>query len=204
MPSLQPLLVTGGSGFIGSHLVRRFVRSYESRYLVVNADKLTYAGNPANLADLISRSNYLFRQIDITDSSSLRALFSEFAFLGVIHLAAESHVDRSISAPAEFVTTNVVGTTNLLQCARDTWNGQFEGKCFHHVSTDEVYGSLGDEGSFLESLPPTLLAVPTQHRKPRQITSYEPSTTLMVCQLLSPTAPTTTDPTSFPKNSFQQ
>lgn len=145
-------MVTGGAGFIGSHVVRRFVTRYPD-YHVVNVDKLTYAGNLANLVDVESHPNYTFRQADITDVDAIRALFQEYAFDGVIHLAAESHVDRSISGPAEFVLTNVVGTTNLLQCAREAWASESAGKCFYHVSTDEVYGSLGDDGMFHETTP---------------------------------------------------
>lgn len=147
------LLVTGGCGFIGSHVVRRLVTRYADRYKIVNLDKLTYAGNPANLADVADRPNYEFVQGDITDLASMRELFARHRFQAVLHLAAESHVDRSIEGPSEFVLTNVVGTTNLLQCAREIWAGAFEGKRFYHVSTDEVYGSLGEDGMFTEETP---------------------------------------------------
>jgi dTDP-glucose 4,6-dehydratase len=142
------ILITGGAGFIGSHLVRRFLKNYP-QYLVVNLDKLTYAGNLTNLEDVESLPNYAFEKVDIVDVIALKEVFAKHAITDVIHLAAESHVDRSIEGPMEFVMTNVVGTVNLLQVAKDTW-GKEEGHVFHHVSTDEVYGSLGDEGLFTE------------------------------------------------------
>jgi dTDP-glucose 4,6-dehydratase len=142
------ILITGGAGFIGSHLVRRFLKNYP-QYLVVNLDKLTYAGNLTNLEDVESLPNYAFEKVDIVDVTALKEVFAKHAITDVIHLAAESHVDRSIEGPMEFVMTNVVGTVNLLQVAKDTW-GKEEGHVFHHVSTDEVYGSLGDEGLFTE------------------------------------------------------
>lgn len=145
------ILITGGAGFIGSHVVRLFVRKYPD-YKVFNLDKLTYAGNLANLKDIESSSNYRFIKGDITDRSFIEALFEQEKFDGVIHLAAESHVDRSISNPLEFVTTNVIGTVNLLNAARNSWKAAgFEGKRFYHISTDEVYGTLGKEGLFNES-----------------------------------------------------
>lgn len=144
----KKILVTGGAGFIGSHVVRRLLRNYPN-YLIVNADKLTYAGNLENLSDVDLLSNYRFEKIDIIDSEAVKSVFSKYSITDVIHLAAESHVDRSIEGPMEFVMTNVVGTVNLLQAAREYWNGE-SNHVFHHVSTDEVYGSLGDEGLFTE------------------------------------------------------
>lgn len=142
------ILITGGAGFIGSHLVRRFLKNYP-QYLVVNLDKLTYAGNLSNLEDVENLPNYTFEKVDIVDVVALKNVFEKHKITDVIHLAAESHVDRSIEGPMEFVMTNVVGTVNLLQVAKDTW-GKEENHIFHHVSTDEVYGSLGDEGLFTE------------------------------------------------------
>ncbi len=147
---MKTLLITGGAGFIGSHLVRRFANNYPG-YRIVNLDKLTYAGNLANLKDVEDLPNYHFVRGDIVDGEFISKLFAEYHFDGVIHLAAESHVDRSISNPTEFVFTNVIGTVNLLNAARHAWKEQPEGKLFYHVSTDEVYGSLGDEGIFTET-----------------------------------------------------
>ena len=144
------LLITGGAGFIGSHVVRRFVRNYP-QYSIVNLDALTYAGNLANLADVQGESNYRFVKGDITDKGFIQQLFREEQFDGVIHLAAESHVDRSISGPDAFIQTNVVGTANLLNAAVESWKGNMDGKRFYHVSTDEVFGSLGAEGKFSET-----------------------------------------------------
>ncbi|MDZ7880928.1 MAG: dTDP-glucose 4,6-dehydratase [Saprospiraceae bacterium] len=148
------ILVTGGAGFIGSHVVRRFVNKYP-HYLVVNLDALTYAGNLDNLSDIENKSNYVFEKGDITDAEFINALFNKYLFTGVIHLAAESHVDRSISDPMAFITTNIIGTVNLLNAARTIWKNvdNTEGCRFHHVSTDEVFGSLGDEGFFTETTP---------------------------------------------------
>jgi dTDP-glucose 4,6-dehydratase len=142
------VLITGGAGFIGSHVVRRFLRNYPD-YLVVNLDKLTYAGNLENLSDIENEPNYHFEKADIIDSDAVRTIFIKYQITDVIHLAAESHVDRSIEGPMDFVMTNVVGTVNLLQAAKESWKGNDH--VFHHVSTDEVYGSLGDEGLFTES-----------------------------------------------------
>jgi dTDP-glucose 4,6-dehydratase len=145
----KTILITGGAGFIGSHVVRRFVTNYPG-YLIVNADKLTYAGNLENLADIDTRPNYRFEKIDIVDKQSVLDLFIRYKFDGVIHLAAESHVDRSITSPDEFVLTNIVGTVNLLNSALNIWRDSPEGRLFYHISTDEVYGSLGKEGLFTE------------------------------------------------------
>ncbi len=145
----KKILITGGAGFIGSHVVRRFVKNYP-QYHIYNLDALTYAGNLANLRDIENATNYTFIKGDITDSSLVQALFTEHNFDGVIHLAAESHVDRSIANPMSFVTTNIIGTVVLLNAAKATWNGDFDNKLFYHISTDEVYGSLGEEGFFTE------------------------------------------------------
>lgn len=145
----KKIVVTGGAGFIGSHVVREFVNKYPD-YHVLNLDALTYAGNLENLKDIEDRPNYTFVKLDITDFVALRALFQEVRPDAVIHLAAESHVDRSITDPTSFVMTNVVGTVNLLNAAKEIWDGNYEGKRFHHVSTDEVYGTLGDTGLFTE------------------------------------------------------
>ncbi len=143
------ILITGGAGFIGSHVVRRFVNGYP-RYKIVNADKLTYAGNLENLTDIETKKNYFFEKIDIVDKKAVSDLFKKYDFDGIIHLAAESHVDRSITAPDEFVYTNIIGTVNLLNTALGNWKNSTEGKLFYHISTDEVFGSLGKEGLFTE------------------------------------------------------
>ncbi len=142
------ILVTGGAGFIGSHLVRLLVNKYPN-YSIVNLDELTYAGNMENLKDIENASNYTFIKGDITDADFIHELFSVQQFDGVIHLAAESHVDRSISNPMSFIMTNIVGTVNLLNAAKKAWEGK-DGKRFFHVSTDEVYGTLGETGLFTE------------------------------------------------------
>lgn len=146
------ILITGGAGFIGSHLTRLFVTQYP-QYTIVNLDQLTYAGNLENLKDIESAPNYHFVKGNITDAALLDQLFEQYQFTGVLHCAAESHVDRSITDPLAFVTTNVVGTASLLLAAKKYWNGNYENKVFYHISTDEVYGSLGAEGFFNEDTP---------------------------------------------------
>src|SRR5690349_12219761 len=138
----RSILITGGAGFIGSHLTRLFVTKYPE-YQIVNLDKLTYAGNLENLADIENYPNYVFVKGDITDMALLRDIFEQYRFTAVLHCAAESHVDRSITDPLAFVTTNVVGTGSLLQTAKEHWKNDFTDKIFYHISTDEVYGSLG-------------------------------------------------------------
>ena len=144
------ILITGGAGFIGSHVVRRFVTKYPD-YRIVNADKLTYAGNLENLSDIDKKPNYFFEKVDIADKKAVEKLFARYDFDGIIHLAAESHVDRSISAPDEFVQTNIIGTVNLLNAIRAAWANNSAGRLFYHISTDEVFGSLGREGFFTET-----------------------------------------------------
>jgi dTDP-glucose 4,6-dehydratase len=146
------ILITGGAGFIGSHVVRLFVNKYPDT-LIVNLDALTYAGNLENLSDIDHKPNYAFERADIGDAGQVDAIFEKYNFDGVIHLAAESHVDRSIEDPLAFVRTNVIGTVNLLNAARHAWKDQFEGKRFYHISTDEVYGTLGETGLFMETTP---------------------------------------------------
>ena len=146
---MYTILLTGGAGFIGSHLTRLFVRKYPT-YKIVNLDKLTYAGNLENLKDIEQLPNYYFVKGDITDLDLLHKLFEEHKFTAVLHCAAESHVDRSITDPLDFVTTNVIGTTALLQTAKEFWKDDMEEKIFYHISTDEVYGSLGETGFFTE------------------------------------------------------
>lgn len=145
----KTIIITGGAGFIGSHVVREFVNKYPG-YHIINLDALTYAGNLENLKDIENKPNYTFVKADIRDAERVNVIFDTYKPDGVIHLAAESHVDRSIADPTAFVMTNVVGTVNLLNAARRVWEGHYEGKKFHHVSTDEVYGTLGAEGLFTE------------------------------------------------------
>lgn len=146
------ILITGGAGFIGSHVVRQFVTKYPE-YTIVNADKLTYAGNLENLTDIETSKGYRFEKTDITNKAEVERLFEKYRFDGVIHLAAESHVDRSITGPDEFIMTNIVGTANLLNSSRKAWKESMATKRFYHISTDEVYGSLGAEGLFTEQTP---------------------------------------------------
>ena len=146
----KTLLITGGAGFIGSHVLRLFTNKYPN-YTIVNLDKLTYAGNLENITDLENLDDYIFEKGDIVDKVFISNLFEKYNFDGVIHLAAESHVDRSISNPMEFIMTNIIGTVNLLNAAKIQWQGNEKGKLFYHVSTDEVYGSLGETGLFLET-----------------------------------------------------
>lgn len=148
--SKKNILITGGAGFIGSHVVRLFVNKYPD-YRIVNLDKLTYAGNLENLKDVERKSNYVFEKGDILDPEFLERLFTKYQFEGVIHLAAESHVDRSLHNPAEFAFTNIIGTINLLRTANSHWNKDWTGKKFYHISTDEVYGSADDGSFFTES-----------------------------------------------------
>lgn len=145
----KTIIITGGAGFIGSHVVREFVNKYPD-YHIINLDALTYAGNLENLKDIENKPNYTFVKADIRDAERVNVIFDTYKPDGVIHLAAESHVDRSIADPTAFVMTNVVGTVNLLNAARRVWEGHYESKKFHHVSTDEVYGTLGAEGLFTE------------------------------------------------------
>lgn len=145
----KKILITGGAGFIGSHVVREFVVKYPE-YQIINLDALTYAGNLENLKDIEDCPNYTFVKADITDQAKITSIFEQYQPDGVIHLAAESHVDRSIADPTAFVMTNVIGTVNLLNAARAIWKENFEGKRFHHVSTDEVFGALGEAGFFTE------------------------------------------------------
>jgi len=147
---LKTLLITGGAGFIGSHVVRLFVNKYPD-YKIINLDALTYAGNLENLKDIDQKSNYVFEKGDITDENYIFDLFKKYDFDGVIHLAAESHVDRSISNPLEFLKTNIFGTVTLLNAAKEIWKDHFDNKRFYHVSTDEVYGSLDNGGIFTET-----------------------------------------------------
>jgi len=146
----KTILITGGAGFIGSHVVKLFVKKYKN-YKIVNLDALTYAGNLENLTEIKDYDNYIFEKGDITDFDFLSNLFKKYNFDGIIHLAAESHVDRSISNPLEFINTNIIGTFNLLNIAKEAWKDNYNDKLFYHISTDEVYGSLGKTGYFTEN-----------------------------------------------------
>ncbi|MDE3255662.1 MAG: dTDP-glucose 4,6-dehydratase [Bacteroidota bacterium] len=148
----KKIVITGGAGFIGSHVVRLFVNKYPN-YQIFNLDCLTYAGNLENLKDIQDAPNYTFLKADINDAQQINTLFEQHAFDAVIHLAAESHVDRSITDPNAFIQTNVMGTANLLNAAKSLWKNDYTNKRFYHVSTDEVYGSLGETGFFLETTP---------------------------------------------------
>lgn len=147
---MKKIVITGGAGFIGPHVVRRFVKNYPD-YHIFNLDALTYAGNLENIKDIEGEPNYTFLKGDIVDEAFVNEIFSKYDFDGVLHLAAESHVDRSIEDPLSFVKTNVIGTVNLLNAARKQWKDNMEGKRFYHISTDEVYGSLGLDGLFTET-----------------------------------------------------
>ena len=146
---MKNILITGGAGFIGSHVVRLLVNKYPA-YQIFNLDVLTYAGNLENLTDIESASNYTFLKGDITNEKYIEALFQEYKFDSVIHLAAESHVDRSITNPLEFAKTNILGTLILLNSFKNLWKDQWKDKLFYHISTDEVYGTLGETGLFTE------------------------------------------------------
>jgi len=146
---MKTILITGGAGFIGSHVVRRFVTKYPD-YLIVNVDALTYAGNLENLEDIENAANYKFEKADIMDKEAISAIFDKYSVTDTVHLAAESHVDRSILSPMDFVYTNVIGTVNLLEVAKEKWKDDYDKHLFYHVSTDEVYGALGTEGLFTE------------------------------------------------------
>lgn len=148
----EKILITGGAGFIGSHVLRLFVNKYKDKH-IYNLDALTYAGNLENIRDIENSANYTFLKGDITDAVFINKLFTEYKFDGIIHLAAESHVDRSIADPLAFVKTNVIGTINLLNAFKNLWKDNFRGKRFYHISTDEVYGTLGAEGLFTETTP---------------------------------------------------
>ena len=149
---MKNILITGGAGFIGSHVVRLFVNKYPN-YNIINLDALTYAGNLENLKDVDQASNYTFEKVNILDADSLKAVFQQHQITDVIHLAAESHVDRSILSPLDFVYTNVIGTVNLLNTAKEFWKEDLNKHLFYHVSTDEVYGALGETGLFTETTP---------------------------------------------------
>lgn len=147
---MKTIIITGGAGFIGSHVVRRFVTNYPD-YQIINVDALTYAGNLENLKDIEDQPNYTFERADITDAAAINTIFEKYGVTDVVHLAAESHVDRSITNPLDFVQTNVIGTVILLEAAKKYWKDDYSKHLFYHISTDEVYGSLGTEGFFTET-----------------------------------------------------
>lgn len=194
----KTILITGGAGFIGSHVVRKFVKKYPN-YLIVNLDKLTYAGNLENLIDLKGFQNYKFEKGDIEDQEFVTQLFDEYQFEGVIHLAAESHVDRSITDPFAFARTNIIGTLVLLHAAVNTWKNDFLNKRFYPISTDEVYGTLGNRDS-LQKKPPTIPIAPILPAKPAVIYLLGLLEKLMACLMSFPTVPIITDPISFRRN----
>jgi dTDP-glucose 4,6-dehydratase len=206
----RTILITGGAGFIGSHVVRLFVNKYPQNK-IVNLDKLTYAGNLANLRDVESKPNYEFVKGDITDAAFIQDLFQQHQFDGVIHLAAESHVDRSIASPMDFIMTNVVGTANLLNASRHLWltpNSELLTTRFYHVSTDEVYGSLelNSNAKFTESTPYdphspySASKAGSDHLVRAYYDTYKHTTIHTSCPSSYPTAPTTTAPIIFLKN----
>ena len=152
MKKNKSILITGGAGFIGSHVVRLFVKKYP-HYKIFNLDVLTYAGNLENIKDIENMPNYKFLKGNINDASFVKEIFNRYKFDGVIHLAAESHVDRSIESPLTFAQTNILGTIVLLNAFKDLWSNNWDEKLFYHISTDEVYGSLGESGFFSETTP---------------------------------------------------
>lgn len=212
------LLITGGAGFIGSAVIRHVIQNTEDE--VVNLDKLTYAGNLESLAEVNDNGRYTFEQVDICNRTEVDRVLKEHQPDAIMHLAAESHVDRSIDGPADFIETNIVGTYTLLEAARQYWQtletDRRKNFRFHHISTDEVYGDLGsipsppagegqgERGAFhhySQKKPPTIQAHHTRPAKPAQTISSAPGTGRMGCPYWSPTAPTTTAPTTFPRSS---